>query len=76
MNIDNDTKNAINNAIIQTLSQLNIKSNPQNEVELSTISIDDFKQADLQDGTKTKPKTKPLITNIPTDISGTLIREL
>lgn len=67
-NIDNDTKNALNNAIIQALAQLNIKSIPQNEVELSTFRIDDFKQA-TQDGL---PKQKPLHT----DISGTFIQEL
>jgi hypothetical protein len=77
MNIDNDTKNAINNAIIQTLAQLNIKSNPQNEVELSTIRIDDFKQAESQDGiSKNKSNQKTLNINLPTDISGTFIREL
>jgi hypothetical protein len=36
INIDNDTKNTINNAIIQALTQFNIKS--KNDVELSTIS--------------------------------------
>jgi len=56
-NID-DTKNAINNAIIQALAQLNIKSIPQNEVE------------------ETKSNQKTLNINLPTDISGTFIREL
>ena len=63
-NIDNDTKNAINNAIIQTLAQLNIKSIPQNEVQ-------EFKE-ESQDIPKNKPIQKPLIT----DISGTFIQEL
>jgi len=39
LNIENDTKTAINNAIIQALTQLNIKSNPENEVH-------EFKQPD------------------------------
>jgi hypothetical protein len=37
-NIDNDTKNTINNAIIQALTQFNTKSKIPNDVELSTIS--------------------------------------
>ena len=53
-----DDKHAINNAIIQALAQLNIKPNPQNEVE------------------ETKSNQKTLNINLPTDISGTFIREL
>ena len=64
INIDNDTKNAINNAIIQTLAQLNIKSNPQNEVHDFNETQDDI------------PKNKPIQKPFITDMSGTFIHEL